>query len=106
MQGRRGPRWIELAESNNGALGRQAFDLNAALAQTVQRRGVRTHLSRCPRADDQPLGKLVQHVLEILEHERMAVPAPPVGDDAMGEHDHIAGHLAPLDDDVPEPVVA
>lgn len=43
MQGRRSPRGIALAEPDKGAVGRQAFDLNAALAQTVQRRGV-THL--------------------------------------------------------------
>ena len=33
MQGRRGPRWIELAEPDDGAVGRQAFNLNAALTQ-------------------------------------------------------------------------
>jgi hypothetical protein len=53
-------------------------------------------------ADDQTLGKLVLHLFEVLHHEGVTFPAPPVAYDAVGQDDQVASVLLAVDDDPPE----
>ena len=85
MERRGRPRRVELAEPRDRAIGRQAFDRDAPLAQTFQHRRVGTHLRRRTHPDEQPLGELLEHFVQVFEHQRVPISAPPVPNDARGQ---------------------
>jgi hypothetical protein len=49
--------------------------------------------------------KLIQDLDRVVEHQRVAVSAPPVPHHPVGQDDEIVGFLACVDDDLPELVV-
>ena len=58
-----------------------------------------------PAAHNQPLGELVENVIEILDYERVPVAPPPVADHPIREHDHVPRMLLPVDDHPAEAVL-
>ena len=99
------PGGVQLAEPDHGAIRWEALDLDPALAQTLQRGGVGAHLRRRPHPHDQPLGELIENVLEILEHQRVPVATPPVPYDPAGHHDQVARLRLSFHHEATEPVV-
>ncbi len=95
---------IELAIALDGVCGREHLDLDAAVAQRLERARIRLELPVCAGADEQALGELFEHVDQIVEDERVPFLAPPVAYDAVGEHDDVARLFAPVDRHAPEPV--
>jgi len=81
---------------------RERLDVDAARAEPLERFRVGPEAAVRARADDQPLRQLVEDVGEVVEHEAVPVPAPPVADDPAGQDDDVAGLLAPVDDDAAE----
>jgi hypothetical protein len=96
---------IERPVPANGVPGGEHLDVDASGAQLVERSRIGLHAAVRAGAEDQPPRQLVEHVVEILEHEPVPVPAPPVFLDTLGKDDDVAGVLLTIDDDVPEPVV-
>jgi hypothetical protein len=95
---------IELAVAADGLIGWERLDLDTALAQPVRRLSLGPHLSVCTGADEQALGQLAEHAIEVGEDERVTVLAPPIRDDAVGQHDHIPRLLFAVDNDPTEAV--
>lgn len=58
-----------------------------------------------PVAEYELLGELVLDLTEVLNRERVAVPPPPVRQDAVGQHDHVPGLLLAVHHEPPEAVV-
>jgi hypothetical protein len=67
----------------------QDFDFDTSLAQLSKRAGIGLHLALGACADDQSRRQLVEHCLEIIEHERVTIAAPPVPHDALRENDDV-----------------
>src|SRR6516164_1870391 len=63
---------------------RERLDVDAARAEPLERFRVGPEAAVRARADDQPLRQLVEDVGEVVEHEAVPVPAPPVADDPAG----------------------
>ena len=95
---------IERVVPANGVAGGEDLDLDASCAQLVERLRIWLHAAVRPGAEDQPLRQLVENVGEILEHESVPVPAPPVLLEALGQDDEVARVLLAVDDDVSESV--
>src|SRR5437773_7537038 len=102
-RGRRAAR-VELAVATDGLVRRQRLDLDAPLPQLLERLRVGTHLPVGARAYDQPLRQLVDDVAEIGKHQSVPIRPPPVGEQTLGEDDHVARLLLTLDDEVTESV--
>jgi hypothetical protein len=49
--------------------------------------------------------EVVQDLDQVIEHQRVAVPAPPVPHHPVGQDDEVLGLLASVDDDPPELVL-
>src|SRR5206468_11510909 len=71
--------------------------LDALAAQPLERSGIRSHPLIRPHPDDEARRQLVDDLFEVLPDELVAVAAPPVLEDAVGQDDHIAGEFTTLD---------
>jgi hypothetical protein len=100
----RGAGGVERAVAANRFLCGENLDLDAPAAKAGDRIWVRLQASVYAGAEDEPLGELVEDVLEIFQHQAVPVPAPPVPYDALGEDDDVPRVLLSVDRDVPEPV--
>lgn len=62
---------------------------------------------RCTRADaqDKPHRKLIEHLVQVLDRQRVALAPPPIGHHPVGQHDEIASVLMAVDGEPPEVVV-
>ena len=100
-----GPPLIELAVPTYGVLCGKALDRNAAPLQFLDRRPVRPQATVGTDAHDQPLGQLLQHILNVLEHQRVPLAPPPIGHDAVGQDDHVTPLLQSVDTETAEAVV-
>jgi hypothetical protein len=96
---------VRLAVPLDGLGGVMRLDLDPPLAERVEHRRVGLKLAVSPAADDETLGQLVLHLLEVIHHERVTLATPPIGDDAVGQDDQIASVLLAVDDDPPKAVV-
>src|SRR5437763_443246 len=101
--GRRSAR-VELAVATDSLVRRQGLDLDAPLPQLLERLRVGAHLPVRARAHDQALRQLLDNVPEIGKHQSVPISPPPVGEHALGEHDHVARLLLTVDDKVTESV--
>jgi hypothetical protein len=102
-RGRRAAR-IELAVAADGLVRRQGLHLDAALAELVERLRLRTHLPVRARADDKPFRQLLEYVVQVGEDESVPIRAPPIGEYALGEDDHVTRLLVAVDDEITEAV--
>jgi protein-L-isoaspartate(D-aspartate) O-methyltransferase len=89
-------RGIQFREEADRLVGLLDINADPSLAKKIQRFGVREHLSRRPSADNQPLGKLVENRLQILDDQRVSVLPPPVPHHAMRKDDDVARLLTPV----------
>ena len=48
-------------------------------------------------AQDQAIGELVDHLVEVIDRKGVPLPPPPLGQHAVGEHDQIAGMALAVD---------
>src|SRR5919198_1559671 len=83
---------------------RQRLHLNTPLPELRKRLRFRAHPPVRARAHHQPLGQLLDHIVEIGKYEFVPVRAPPAGEHPIGEHDHVARLLLTVDDDMAEAV--
>jgi hypothetical protein len=104
MEGGGRPTRVELAVATNGLISWQRLHLDTPLSELVERLRIWAHLRIRARAHDQTLRQLLEDVVEIVKNETMSICAPPVGDNATGENDHIASLLLAVDDEMAEPV--
>lgn len=104
VQGGGRARGVRLPEPAHRLIGREHFDADAKLPEASKRVSLRTQLSCCSGSHDQVLGKLVEHVREILQHEPVPILPSPVPDKSAGEDDHVVGELLPVDGHVTEAV--
>jgi hypothetical protein len=81
---------VERVVAADRLAGRQRLDLDAAPAQLLERLRVGRHPAVGAGADDEPLGKLVEDGLEVVEHQPVAVLSPPVREDTAGKEDDVA----------------
>jgi hypothetical protein len=96
------PGWVELAEEANGLAGRHGVDLDAASAKGLQCSRIRFKPAVMTRSDHEPLGELVEHVGEILEHQAVPIAPPPAPDHPLRQHDHVLPVLLAVDEDASE----
>jgi len=78
---------IKLAVTPNRLAGRKRLDLDSAAAQRLDHGWVGFQLPIGPAAQDQSLGQFLDHVVEVLHGQRVAVLAPPIRHHAVGHHD-------------------
>jgi phosphohistidine phosphatase SixA len=100
---RRLPR-IEPAVALDGLRGWEHLDFDPARAELLERTRIRPQLPVGARAEKQTLGQLVEHVVEILEHETVPFLAPPAAHHALRQHDDVARLLTSVDRHAPEAV--
>jgi hypothetical protein len=55
--------------------------------------------------DHEPPRQLADHLVEIIDHERMPLSAPPVSDDALRKDDHVARLFLAVDTHAAEAVI-
>ena len=106
MQRSRGPALVELSVTAHSRIGGQALDRHAAPLERREHRGIWAQSPVRAHADDQPFGKRVQHLLEILQGKRVSLAPPPVAEDPIGQHDQVTGVLCPVDRQPAKGVVA
>jgi hypothetical protein len=92
-----GSRRVQLGEAPHRAIRRRALDLDASLLQAVEHLRTRPHPLVRAGPDDQSLGELVGHVLEVDPRQFVALTPPAVLDHAAGKHDHVARDLPTID---------
>jgi hypothetical protein len=92
-----------VAADRLGGVNRNDFD--PLPLEGLDHGGIGLELPVRPAAEDEPLRKLVAHIVEILVRERMAVAAPPVADDAVRQDDQVVCVLLAIHDDPPEAVL-
>ena len=102
---RRGVLGRQLAVAADGVGGRQRLHLGPAPRKRLGDRWVGVQAAVRAAADDEALGEVVDDAGEILDDERVAIPAPPVALDTIGEDDHVARVLLTVDGDAAELVV-
>jgi hypothetical protein len=105
MQSRGGTPLVEVCVAANRVVGRQHLHVDPPPFELLDHgaRGVEPAVR--PGTEYELLGKLVLDFSEVLDRERMPLPSPPVREDAVGQHDQVAGLLLAVDDDAPEAVV-
>src|SRR5206468_2696105 len=101
--GRRAAR-VELAVATDSLVRRQGLDLDAPLPQLLDCLRVGTHLPVRAHAHNQALRQLLDNIAEIGKHQAVPFRPPPVGEDTLGEHDHVTRLLLTVDDEVTESV--
>ncbi len=84
---------------------RQTLDVDLPRAELLEGAGVGPHPAVRAGADDQPFGKLVEHLVEVLEDECVALAAPPGSDDSARENDYVFRVLLAVDEYPSECVV-
>jgi hypothetical protein len=70
---------VGVAVAADGLGGGERLDLDAALPQGREHRGVGPQLPVRATAENQPLGQLSPHVLEVLQRQRVALAPPQSG---------------------------
>jgi hypothetical protein len=105
MEGGRGACRVKRSEPAHGLAGRQRLHGHAAFPELLERGGIGPHAAVGAGAHDQMRRKLIQDLDRVVEHQRVAVSAPPVPHHPVGQDDEILGLLACVDDDLPELVV-
>src|SRR4029453_14066353 len=95
VEGGCGVRWIQFTEAAHGLAGRQRLYGHAPLLQLLDRVGIGPHAAVGAGAHDQVRRKLVQNLNQVVEHQRVAVSAPPVPHHPVGQDDEVLGLLAP-----------
>ena len=96
---------VGVASAADGLRGRERLDLHPASPQLVDHRGIGPELPVGAAAEDQPLGELVQDLVEVAHGQRVTLTPPPIGHHALGQDDQVAGVLLADDGDPPEAVV-
>lgn len=89
MQRSGGTALVELAVPADRGIGRKALDRHAAPLELGDRAWVGTKPPICADTYDQSLRQEVEHLLQILEDQRVSLAPPPVGDDSIWQHDQI-----------------
>jgi broad specificity phosphatase PhoE len=95
---------IELGVAPDGIRGREHLDLDPPGAQRLERARIGPQPPVRAGADEQPLGELVEHLVEILDHEPVPFLSPPAAHHALRKHDHVARLLTTVDRHAPEAV--
>jgi hypothetical protein len=72
---------IELAVAAHRRIRGQALDLDVALLDLRDDGGVRAQPTVGADAKHESLGQFVEHVVEVLHRQRVALAAPPIGHD-------------------------
>jgi hypothetical protein len=96
---------VELSVATDRIGGAQHLDVDPATLQLLDDGSRRTEPAVRTRAEYELLGEIILNLAEVVERERVAVPPPPVGEDAVGQHDDVARLLLAVHDDPPEAVV-
>ena len=78
VEGGRGACRVKLTEATYGLGGRQRLHSHPALLELPDRVGIGPHAAVGTRADDQVGREVVQDLDQVVEHQRVAVLAPPV----------------------------
>ena len=73
MKRRRRAALVRIAVAADGLRGGERLDLDAALPQGLEHRRVGPQPPVCAAAENQPVGQLGLHVLEVLQRQRMAL---------------------------------
>src|SRR5829696_5954248 len=102
VEGGRGACRVKLSEAAHGLAGGQRLYGHAPLLQLLDHFGIGPHAAVGASAHDQMRRKLVQDLDQVVEHQRMAIFAPPIPYHPVGQDDEVLGLLAPVDDNPPE----
>ena len=84
MQRGGGGAFVELAVTAYRRVGGQALDPHAAALELGDDRRVGTQLAVGADAEHEPPGQLVEHLVEVLHRQRVALAAPPTADNPVG----------------------
>jgi hypothetical protein len=103
QRGRRLPR-IELHVALDGLCGREYLDVDPAGPQRLERARIGSQLPVRAGAGEQALGELVEHLVEILEHEPVPLLPPPAAHHPLRKHNDVARLLTSVDRHAPEAV--
>jgi hypothetical protein len=74
----------------------------AAITSIAHKFGIGPHAAVGAGPHDQMRRKLVQDLDKVIEHQRVAVSAPPVPYHPVRQDDEVLGLLTPVDNDPPE----
>jgi hypothetical protein len=88
---------VEFPVTAGGLVRAQALDGGAAMLELDDHVGIRMQPTVRADTENQPLGQRVEHLIEIVHHKRVAIPAPPVGHDPVGQHDQVPRLLRSVD---------
>jgi hypothetical protein len=98
VERRRRPTRVELSVAPDGLRRGQALGGDVPRAQLFDGRGIGPQAPIRSRSDHEPLGKLVDDLLEILEDESMPFATPPASDDAVRQDDDVLRVLLAVDE--------
>jgi hypothetical protein len=102
---RRGAVLVELAVASHCRVGGQALDLHPAALELRDNGGVGAQTAVGSDTQNEPRRKLIEHLVQVLDSQRVALAPPPIGHHTVGQHDEIAGVLMAVDGEPPEAVV-
>jgi hypothetical protein len=105
VKSRGGAALVQLAVTPDRGARVEGLDRDAAALELLYHRGGRLQAAVVPAPEDQALRELLDHLVQILDRERMALPAPPIGDDTVRQDDEVAGLLLAVDHYPAEAVV-
>ena len=97
---------VELAVAAHGGIGGQTLDAHAAPLELRDHGGIWAQAAVRAHAEDEPLGQGVEHLLQILERERVPLSPPPLAHDPVRQHDQVARVLRTVDRQPAKGVVA
>jgi Winged helix DNA-binding domain len=100
-----GGAFVELAVTAYRRVGGQALDPHAAPLELRDDRRVGTQLAVGADAEHEPPGQLVEHLVEVLHRQRVALAAPPTADNPVGQDDQITRVLLAIDGEPAEAVI-
>jgi hypothetical protein len=88
---------VKPAVTTHRVLGRKHLDLDSALSEGFDCLRVRDHAPVGAGTDDQTLGQIGENFIQVLEHQAVAIPAPPIPDNPSREDDDIVSVLLAVD---------
>jgi hypothetical protein len=88
---------VDFRKAADRVIGVQALDRDTTPLKRRDHPGIRMQPTIRANPQDQALGQLVEHPIEILYRQRMPIPPPPVANDPVRQHDQIPGLLRTVD---------
>ena len=90
MQSSRSPRWIELTVPIDRVVRRKDLNFDPASFELLNDARIRLQASISAGTDDERRGQFLDDIGQVLGDEGVPILAPPVGDNAVGEQDHVS----------------